>query len=236
MPIGRFSYRALLISRRLAGMELGQGRHRITDWKTTEGRNKVFGLSSALWTLLKVSELGCRDQWRMRLPLSHVSQWKPRTRAWGFIKPKWRQNMPLLPFVPQTLESVDVFCFGHLLYEMTYGRPPDSVPVDSFPPAPSMAVGQYWVQRGLLGPGNVLSYSCLPTPPPHLSMAQRGPQGSWPAPQPELLILLKVVWLTSLIHFTENSDSLSICQAVWNLKEHFITCIWISEARGCEEK
>ncbi|XP_055128848.1 PX domain-containing protein kinase-like protein isoform X17 [Symphalangus syndactylus] len=39
-----------------------------------------------------------------------------------------------------TLESVDVYCFGHLLYEMTYGRPPDSVPVDSFPPAPSMAV------------------------------------------------------------------------------------------------
>ncbi|OBS70001.1 hypothetical protein A6R68_01458 [Neotoma lepida] len=39
-----------------------------------------------------------------------------------------------------TLESVDVHCFGHLLYEMTYGRPPDSVPVDYFPPAPSMAV------------------------------------------------------------------------------------------------
>ncbi|KAF3829025.1 hypothetical protein GH733_003289 [Mirounga leonina] len=39
-----------------------------------------------------------------------------------------------------TLESMDVHCFGHLLYEMTYGRPPDSVPVDSFPPAPSMAV------------------------------------------------------------------------------------------------
>ncbi|KAL2803646.1 PX domain-containing protein kinase-like protein isoform ss [Daubentonia madagascariensis] len=39
-----------------------------------------------------------------------------------------------------TLESVDVHCFGHLLYEMTYGRPPDSVPVDSFPPAPSMTV------------------------------------------------------------------------------------------------
>ncbi|XP_043833637.1 PX domain-containing protein kinase-like protein isoform X3 [Dromiciops gliroides] len=39
-----------------------------------------------------------------------------------------------------TLESVDVHCFGHLLYEMTYGRPPDSVPVDTFPPAPSEAV------------------------------------------------------------------------------------------------
>ncbi|KAB0407064.1 hypothetical protein E2I00_010811, partial [Balaenoptera physalus] len=58
-----------------------------------------------------------------------------------------------------TLESVDVHCFGHLLYEMTYGRPPDSVPVDSFPPAPSMAVGQYGVWRGLLGPRNVQSYS-----------------------------------------------------------------------------
>ncbi|KAM4722789.1 PX domain-containing protein kinase-like protein [Rhinophrynus dorsalis] len=39
-----------------------------------------------------------------------------------------------------TLESIDVHCFGHLLYEMTYGRPPDSVPVDQFPPAPSMSV------------------------------------------------------------------------------------------------
>uniref|UniRef100_A0A7N4PLB5 PX domain-containing protein kinase-like protein n=1 Tax=Sarcophilus harrisii TaxID=9305 RepID=A0A7N4PLB5_SARHA len=39
-----------------------------------------------------------------------------------------------------TLESVDVHCFGHLLYEMTYGRPPDLVPVDTFPPAPSDTV------------------------------------------------------------------------------------------------
>ncbi|MEE6501830.1 hypothetical protein FKM82_004332 [Ascaphus truei] len=39
-----------------------------------------------------------------------------------------------------TLESIDVHCFGHLLYEMTYGRPPDSVPVDEFPPAPSLSV------------------------------------------------------------------------------------------------
>uniref|UniRef100_A0A3P9NX50 PX domain containing serine/threonine kinase n=1 Tax=Poecilia reticulata TaxID=8081 RepID=A0A3P9NX50_POERE len=39
-----------------------------------------------------------------------------------------------------TTESIDVFCFGHLLYEMTYGRPPDSVPVDQFPSAPHAAV------------------------------------------------------------------------------------------------
>ncbi|XP_053576934.1 PX domain-containing protein kinase-like protein isoform X2 [Bombina bombina] len=39
-----------------------------------------------------------------------------------------------------TLEGIDVHCFGHLLYEMTYGRPPDSVPVDQFPPAPSFSV------------------------------------------------------------------------------------------------
>lgn len=67
-------------------------------------------------------------------------------------------NVALL-FLPQTLESVDVHCFGHLLYEMTYGRPPDSVPVDSFPPASSMAVGQYraW-EWGLLGPGSLQSY------------------------------------------------------------------------------
>uniref|UniRef100_A0A669C6Y4 PX domain-containing protein kinase-like protein n=1 Tax=Oreochromis niloticus TaxID=8128 RepID=A0A669C6Y4_ORENI len=39
-----------------------------------------------------------------------------------------------------TTESIDVFCFGHLLYEMTYGRPPDSVPIEQYPPAPSTAV------------------------------------------------------------------------------------------------
>ncbi|KAJ7399351.1 PX domain-containing protein kinase-like protein [Pitangus sulphuratus] len=39
-----------------------------------------------------------------------------------------------------TLEGVDVHCFGHLLYEMTYGRPPDTIPVESFPPAPSVFV------------------------------------------------------------------------------------------------
>uniref|UniRef100_A0A3Q2GRI2 PX domain containing serine/threonine kinase n=1 Tax=Cyprinodon variegatus TaxID=28743 RepID=A0A3Q2GRI2_CYPVA len=39
-----------------------------------------------------------------------------------------------------TTESIDVFCFGHLLYEMTYGRPPDSVPVDHFPSVPYSSV------------------------------------------------------------------------------------------------
>uniref|UniRef100_A0A3Q3GNI4 PX domain containing serine/threonine kinase n=1 Tax=Labrus bergylta TaxID=56723 RepID=A0A3Q3GNI4_9LABR len=37
-------------------------------------------------------------------------------------------------------ESIDVFCFGHLLYEMTYGRPPDSIPVDQFPAVPYTTV------------------------------------------------------------------------------------------------
>ncbi|XP_032368790.1 PX domain-containing protein kinase-like protein isoform X1 [Etheostoma spectabile] len=39
-----------------------------------------------------------------------------------------------------TVESIDVFCFGHLLYEMTYGRPPDSVPVDGYADVPYTAV------------------------------------------------------------------------------------------------
>ncbi|RVE73472.1 hypothetical protein OJAV_G00049680 [Oryzias javanicus] len=39
-----------------------------------------------------------------------------------------------------TTESIDVFCFGHSLYEMTYGRPPDGVPVDQFPAAPHTSV------------------------------------------------------------------------------------------------
>ncbi|KAK5871969.1 hypothetical protein PBY51_012706 [Eleginops maclovinus] len=39
-----------------------------------------------------------------------------------------------------TTESIDVFCFGHLLYEMMYGRPPDSVPVEQYPDVPYTAV------------------------------------------------------------------------------------------------
>ncbi|XP_056293001.1 PX domain-containing protein kinase-like protein isoform X3 [Pseudoliparis swirei] len=39
-----------------------------------------------------------------------------------------------------TTESIDVFGFGHLLYEMTYGRPPDAVPVDQYPDVPDSAV------------------------------------------------------------------------------------------------
>lgn len=43
----------------------------------------------------------------------------------------------------QAMEGVDVFCFGFLLYEMTYGQPPDSVPVNHYPAVPSAAAGQY---------------------------------------------------------------------------------------------
>ncbi|XP_057700875.1 PX domain-containing protein kinase-like protein isoform X2 [Corythoichthys intestinalis] len=39
-----------------------------------------------------------------------------------------------------TTESMDVFCFGHLLYEMAYGRPPESVPVDDFSDIPHLSV------------------------------------------------------------------------------------------------
>ncbi|XP_053285682.1 PX domain-containing protein kinase-like protein isoform X2 [Pleuronectes platessa] len=39
-----------------------------------------------------------------------------------------------------TVESIDVFCFGHLLYEMTCGRPPDGVPVDQYASVPYTAV------------------------------------------------------------------------------------------------
>uniref|UniRef100_A0A673I446 PX domain-containing protein kinase-like protein n=1 Tax=Sinocyclocheilus rhinocerous TaxID=307959 RepID=A0A673I446_9TELE len=49
------------------------------------------------------------------------------------------------PYVTQfrkiyTTESIDVYSFGHLLYEMTYGRPPDAVPVDQYPPPPFSSV------------------------------------------------------------------------------------------------
>ncbi|XP_062316593.1 PX domain-containing protein kinase-like protein [Osmerus eperlanus] len=49
------------------------------------------------------------------------------------------------PYIAQfrkinTVESIDVYSFGHLLYEMMYGSPPDTVPVDQYPPAPSTSV------------------------------------------------------------------------------------------------
>ncbi|XP_059425140.1 PX domain-containing protein kinase-like protein isoform X2 [Carassius carassius] len=49
------------------------------------------------------------------------------------------------PYVTQfrkinTTESIDVYSFGHLLYEMTYGRPPDAVPVDQYPTEPFSSV------------------------------------------------------------------------------------------------
>lgn len=47
-----------------------------------------------------------------------------------------------------SLESIDVYCFGHLLYEMTYGRPPDSVPIDQFLAVPYTAVAS--VLRSIL--------------------------------------------------------------------------------------
>ncbi|XP_068170377.1 PX domain-containing protein kinase-like protein isoform X2 [Antennarius striatus] len=40
----------------------------------------------------------------------------------------------------KTTENIDVFCFGHLLYEMTYGQLPDRVPVDEYPAAPHTSV------------------------------------------------------------------------------------------------
>lgn len=103
-----------------------------------------------------------------------------------------------LLFLPQTLESIDVHCFGHLLYEMTYGRPPDSVPVDSFPPAPSMAVGQYraW-EWGLLGPGSLQSFLT-----------------SFQSPRK---IQRKLSSSLDRAHISKYSDSLSVCPAVSSL-------------------
>lgn len=103
-----------------------------------------------------------------------------------------------LLFLPQTLESIDVHCFGHLLYEMTYGRPPDSVPVDSFPPAPSMAVGQYraW-EWGLLGPGSLQSFLT-----------------SFQSPRK---IQRKLSSSLDRAHISKYSDNLSVCPAVSSL-------------------
>ncbi|XP_033830183.1 PX domain-containing protein kinase-like protein isoform X1 [Periophthalmus magnuspinnatus] len=40
-----------------------------------------------------------------------------------------------------TTESIDVFSFGLVLFEMTYGWPPDSVPIDQFSDVPHPTVG-----------------------------------------------------------------------------------------------
>ncbi|CAF96010.1 unnamed protein product, partial [Tetraodon nigroviridis] len=53
----------------------------------------------------------------------------------SFLRPAFTQHRKI-----NTMESVDVFSFGVLLYEMTYGRPADSVPVNHYPAAPSAAV------------------------------------------------------------------------------------------------
>lgn len=128
----------------------------------------------------------------------------------------WRLDMTLL-FLPQTLESVDVHCFGHLLYEMTYGRPPDSVPVDYFPPAPSMAVGQYraW-EWGLLGPGSLQSYLT-----------------SFQSPRK---IQRKLSSSTDRAHISEHSDGLSVCSGVWSLWRNFCKLHYNSGSRRMERE
>ncbi|XP_055503543.1 PX domain-containing protein kinase-like protein isoform X1 [Leucoraja erinacea] len=50
----------------------------------------------------------------------------------SYYRPYYTQSRKI-----NTTEAIDVYCFGHVLYEMTYGKPPDSVPVDSFPSASS---------------------------------------------------------------------------------------------------
>ncbi|KAM9859845.1 PX domain-containing protein kinase-like protein isoform 3-T3 [Aulostomus maculatus] len=47
------------------------------------------------------------------------------------LRPAFTQHRKI-----NTSESIDIFCFGHLLYEMTYGRPPDCVPVDQYTTVP----------------------------------------------------------------------------------------------------
>lgn len=53
----------------------------------------------------------------------------------SFLRPAFTQHRKI-----NAAEAVDVFCFGYLLYEMTYGQPPDSVPVNHYPAVPSAAV------------------------------------------------------------------------------------------------
>lgn len=121
-------------------------------------RTRTLGQSSALWAFAKgLGVVFSLPVMSGVAPGPCFSWWKPREGTLGFTKPNWKITT-LLSCLPQTLESVDVHCFGHLLYEMTYGRPPDSVPVDSFPPAPSMAVGQYGLWKSLMGPGSPQSY------------------------------------------------------------------------------
>lgn len=70
---------------------------------------------------------------------------KINVRRCLFPEPRqWELSLSLgyLHLSPQSMEGVDIFCFGHLLYEMTYGQPPDSVPINHYPAVPYAAVGQ----------------------------------------------------------------------------------------------
>ncbi|XP_017284756.1 PX domain-containing protein kinase-like protein isoform X2 [Kryptolebias marmoratus] len=53
----------------------------------------------------------------------------------SFLRPAFSQLRKI-----NSTEGIDVFCFGHLLYEMTYGQPPGCIPIDQFPAAPCSSV------------------------------------------------------------------------------------------------
>lgn len=72
---------------------------------------------------------------------------------------RWWRSLGCLLLSPQSMEAVDVFGFGHLLYEMTYGRPPHGVPVNDAPAVPCAAIGQ-------CVPTRRYKRRVPPTPPP----------------------------------------------------------------------
>ncbi|XP_061584323.1 PX domain-containing protein kinase-like protein [Cololabis saira] len=103
--------------RRSRGLELPQvrlyGRQVLESLKTLHDSGIFYGHLHA--ANVAVDDGGCR-----LLDVENGMLGVP-----SVLRPEFTQLRKI-----NTTESIDVFCFGHLLFEMLYGKPPDRVPLD----------------------------------------------------------------------------------------------------------